>query len=98
MKKKSRHTDNPALRNFNWGDEMKKELTTVIMVMVDGKVKPLEDLTDEEHSRMLAAMAHRLTESMSDYYAQHPDEVKELAKIWRNEKRRQSTAKENNNG
>ena len=36
---------------------MKKELTTVIMVMVDGKVKPLED------------------------YAQHPDEVKELAKI-----------------
>ena len=55
---------------------MKKELTTVIMVMVDGKVKPLE-----EHSRMLAAMAHRLTESMSDYYAQHPDEVKELAKI-----------------
>ena len=74
---------------------MKKELTTVIMVMVDGKVKPLEDLTEEEHSRMLAAMAHRLTESMSDYYpvpgytpphdsdyyAQHPDEVKELAKI-----------------
>lgn len=60
---------------------MKKELTTVIMVMVDGKVKPLEDLTKEEHSRMLAAMAHRLTESMSDYYAQHPDEVKELAKI-----------------
>ena len=58
---------------------MKKELTTVIMVMVDGKVKPLEDLTEEEHSRMLAAMAHRLTESMSD--AQHPDEVKELAKI-----------------
>ena len=58
---------------------MKKELTTVIMVMVDGKVKPLEDLTEEEHSRMLAAMAHRLTESMSDY-AQHPDEVKELAK------------------
>ena len=57
---------------------MKKELTTVIMVMVDGKVKPLEDLTEEEHSRMLAAMAHRLTESMSDYYAQHPDEVKEL--------------------
>ena len=60
---------------------MNKELTTVIMVMVDGKVKPLEDLTEEEHSRMLAAMAHRLTESMSDYYAQHPDEVKELAKI-----------------
>ena len=58
-----------------------KELTTVIMVMVDGKVKPLEDLTEEEHSRMLAAMAHRLTESMSDYYAQHPDEVKELAKM-----------------
>ena len=26
---------------------MKKELTTVIMVMVDGKVKPLEDLTEE---------------------------------------------------
>jgi hypothetical protein len=38
---------------------MKKELTTVIMVMVDGKVKPLEDLTEEEHSRMLAAPAHR---------------------------------------
>ena len=66
---------------LNEVNEMKKELTTVIMVMVDGKVKPLEDLTEEEHSRMLAAMAHRLTESMSDYYAQHPDEVKELAKI-----------------
>ena len=52
-----------------------------IQDLVDGKVKPLEDLTEEEHSRMLAAMAHRLTESMSDYYAQHPDEVKELAKI-----------------
>ena len=44
---------------------MKKELTTVIMVMVDGKVKPLEDLTEEEHSRMLAAMAHRPRPSTS---------------------------------
>ena len=44
---------------------MKKELTTVIMVMVDGKVKPLEDLTEEEHSRMLAAMAHRIMWGLS---------------------------------
>ena len=60
---------------------MANKLTVAIKVIMDDEahtVKPLEDLTPEEHDRMLAAMAERLSHCMSDYYTQHPEELQAL--------------------
>ena len=46
--------------------------------MPDGTTKLLEELTDEERAQWQRNMRERLSETMSDYYTQHPDEYRRL--------------------
>lgn len=53
----------------------KKELSFVCyMILEDGSTVPFEDLSEEQLQRFRKNAAQRLTERMSDYYTQHPEE------------------------
>ena len=57
----------------------RKELTaTISVIMEDGTVKPWEELTEEEHSRVMANMKARLERNMSRYFSAHPEEFAKL--------------------
>lgn len=43
-----------------------------------GVVKPWEDLTEKEITRFREKSSERLTENMSRYFAQHPEELEKL--------------------
>ena len=43
-----------------------------------GEVKAWEDLAEKEITRFREKASERLTENMSRYFAQHPDELKKL--------------------
>lgn len=44
----------------------------------DGRTVAVEDLTDEERESWQANMRRRLSENMSAYYSQHPEEYARL--------------------
>lgn len=62
-----------------------RKLTCVsYIIMPDGTTKLLEELTDEERAQWQRNMRERLSETMSDYYTQHPDEYRRLGMGTRN--------------
>lgn len=57
----------------------KKELTCVsFVIMPDGRTVRAEELTAEENAAWQRRMLQRLSENMSDYYTQHPEEYARL--------------------
>lgn len=57
----------------------KRELTFACFVtMPDGRVRSVEDLTPEEKTEWQRRMLRRLSEDMSDYYTQHPEQYARL--------------------
>lgn len=48
------------------------------MVFPDGRTVPVEALTDDERAQWQANMRRRLSENMSDYFTQHPEEYARL--------------------
>lgn len=48
------------------------------MILEDGSTVPFEDLTAEQRARFRENAAARLSQRMSDYYTQHPDEYARL--------------------
>lgn len=53
---------------------MKKELTATVYVLVNGCEKPFEDLTDDELNLLQKNAKQRLSNSLSTYFSQHPEE------------------------
>lgn len=51
------------------------------MILEDGSTVPFEDLTQEQLQRFRENATRRLTERMSDYYTQHPDEYAHLKSL-----------------
>lgn len=57
----------------------RKELTCVsFVVFPDGRTVPVEELTEQERETWHARMRERLSEAMSGYYTQHPEEFARL--------------------
>lgn len=57
-----------------------KELTCVSFVLMpDGRAVPAGELTAGETAEWRARLRERLSESMGEYYAQHPQELEALA-------------------
>lgn len=57
----------------------RKELTCVsFVVFPDGRTVPVRELTEEERAQWHRSMSERLSEAMSDYYTQHPEEFARL--------------------
>ena len=58
----------------------KSDLSFVCYVMIDGQTIPVDELTDEQRARWQQGMCSRLSENMSFYYAEHPEEYIALCK------------------
>lgn len=57
----------------------RKELTCVSYVIFpDGRTVLADELTPEEHAQWQQNMLRRLSENMSDYYTQHPEQYARL--------------------
>lgn len=57
----------------------RKELTCESFVIFpDGRTVPVGELSEEEREQWRANMRQRLSEAMSDYYTQHPEEYAKL--------------------
>ena len=57
----------------------RKELGFVCyMILEDGSTVPFEDLTEEQRRRFRENAAEQLSQRMSDYYTQHPEEFERL--------------------
>ena len=52
----------------------KSDLSFVCYVLIDGQTIPVDELTDEQRERWQQGMSRRLSENMSFYYAEHPEE------------------------
>lgn len=48
------------------------------VIMPDGRTVPVEELTEEERAQWHRSMKERLSEAMSGYYTQHPEEFARL--------------------
>lgn len=48
------------------------------MILEDGSIVPVEDLTQEQIERFQERSAKRLSRTMSEYYSQHPEEYAKL--------------------
>lgn len=48
------------------------------VLMPDGRTVPVGELTEEEREQWRANMRRRLSEDMSAYYTQHPEEYARL--------------------
>ena len=46
------------------------------MILEDGSTVPFEELTEEQRRRFRENAQQRLSERMSDYYTQHPQELR----------------------
>ena len=60
-----------------------KPLTVVNMVSLNGKdgdYRPLEELTPEELQLFRAKVSERMSECLSNYYSNNPDEFEKLIK------------------
>ena len=57
----------------------RKELTCVsYVIMPDGRTVPVDELTPEESAQWQENMRRRLSENMSAYFTQHPEEYAKL--------------------
>ena len=57
----------------------KNNITVVgFVLMEDGSAVPVEDLTPEQRERWIEAACKRLSERMSDYFTQHPEEYAKI--------------------
>lgn len=57
----------------------RKEITVKCFVLMpDGRTVPVEELTEEERAAWHRRQLERLSETMSDYYTQHPDQYARL--------------------
>lgn len=54
------------------------EITVCGFVLQESGPVPLEALTEEQRASWNERMCQRLSEGMSDYYTQHPDEYARL--------------------
>lgn len=53
----------------------KNEITVVgFMLQPDGSAKPFDELTEAEKAAWRESCCRRLSERMSDYFTQHPEE------------------------
>ena len=52
----------------------KNDLSFVCYVLIDGQTIPVDELTDEQRQRWQQGMSQRLSENMSFYYSEHPEE------------------------
>lgn len=52
----------------------KSDLSFVCYVLIDGQTIPVDELTDEQRQRWQQGMSQRLSENMSFYYSEHPEE------------------------
>lgn len=60
----------------------KDDLSFVCYVILeDGRNVPFEELTPEEHQRFRENAAKRLSDRMSAYYTQHPEEYQKLKSL-----------------
>lgn len=58
-------------------EKARPELSFVCyMILEDGSTVPFEDLTEEQRQRFRENAQQRLSERMSDYYTQHPQELR----------------------
>lgn len=57
---------------------MKKELTATVQVLIDGEAKPFEELSDDELELLRKNAKQRLSNSLSMYFTQHPEEYQKL--------------------
>ncbi|MBR5094473.1 MAG: hypothetical protein IK095_05210 [Oscillospiraceae bacterium] len=48
------------------------------LILEDGRTVPMDEITPEERERWIAACQKRLSQRMSDYYTQHPEEYARL--------------------
>ncbi len=72
----------------------KNELTYVVyMILENGEIIPFEDMTAEQRLTWQKNMCSRLSENMSDYYTQHPDQY---ARLCRELERRENGLPEEN--
>lgn len=57
----------------------KQKYTARCFIQIDeGEPIPIEKLSEEEKEVVFAKMSKRLSEGMSRYYGQHPDEFENL--------------------
>lgn len=57
----------------------KNDITVVgYMILEDGSIVPFEDLTEEQLQRWRERASKRLSERLSAYYSQHPEEYAKL--------------------
>ena len=52
----------------------KSDLSFVCYVLIDDQTIPVEKLTDDQRQRWQQGMSRRLSENMSFYYSEHPEE------------------------
>lgn len=60
---------------------MAKELTYSISVIVGDTVKPFDELTESEHQQLRDNVKERLSNSLSTYFTQHPDEYQKVREV-----------------
>ena len=48
------------------------------ITLKDGRTIPVEDMTPEERERVKKSMSDRLSRVMSEYYSNHPEDLKAL--------------------
>lgn len=60
---------------------MAKELTYSINVIVGDTVKPFDELTENEYKQLCDNARERLSNSLSTYFTQHPDEYKKIREV-----------------
>lgn len=58
--------------------QRKSDLSFVCYLLIDGQTIPLDELTDEQRERWQQGMSRRLSENMSFYYSEHPEEYTSL--------------------
>ena len=52
----------------------KNDLSFVCYVLIDGQTIPVDELTDDQRQRWQQGISQRLSENMSFYYSEHPEE------------------------
>lgn len=58
----------------------KSDITVRGYVLYESGPVPVEELTEEQRETWQAHMCSRLSEAMSDYYTQHPDQWERLCR------------------
>ncbi len=60
---------------------MAKELTYSISVIVGDTVKSFDELTEGEHQQLRDNIKERLSNSLSIYFTQHPNEYQNIGAV-----------------